>query len=365
MKFCPKCGSFVNKRKCPECGYDSKSFIFNSKRFILYLGTGIFVIVIIFFIIHNTTQPITQQPNIVNNQNLNYGLVTNSTRQSLPSHDNLIQFALAKINEERTKKGLNPVLLSNNTAAQIHAEDVLKTGVISHWMTNGEKPYMTYSRSGGLGYVAQNVAVDGGYQYRNECNNVNTVCNKIDPVKAIESGEYGMVFNDSSSNWGHRDNILDKHHTHVSLGIAYDDYTFVMVQNFENNYINFSDPITEKNGTVQFSGTLKTGTIEQIGIYYDELPSSVTYDQNKHVTSYSLGDSIGVVVKPLLPNEYYQQPTGYSLIVANQWINQSGSYNISFNMSSITSKKGVYTIVVLIDDSSDKFPVTTYSIFKK
>ncbi|MGI0026616.1 MAG: CAP domain-containing protein [Nitrosopumilaceae archaeon] len=364
MKFCPKCGSFVNKNKCPNCGYNSKPFV-NFKKITISLGIGIFIIIIVFFIIHNTAQPITQQPIIPNNQNLNHGLVINSTSQSLPSHDNLIQFALAKINEDRTKKGLNPVLLSNNTAAQIHAEDVLKTGVISHWMTNGEKPYMTYSEAGGLGYVAQNIAVDGGYQYKQECNNVNIICDKIDPIKAIEGDEYDMMFNDSSSNWGHRDNILDRHRTHVSLGIAYDDYAFVVVQNFENNYIDFSNSITEKNGTVHFSGTLKTGAIEQIGIYYDELPNSVIYEQNKHRTSYSLGDQIGVVVKPPLPNEYYQQPIGYSLIVANQWVNQSGSNNISFNMSPIMNKQGVYTIVVLIDDNGDRFPVTTYSIFKK
>ena len=72
------------------------------------------------------------------------------TQLAKPSSSNeLIQYALKKINEDREKAGLSPVLLSNNEAAQAHAEDVLKTGTISHWMTNGEKPYMTYTRYGG------------------------------------------------------------------------------------------------------------------------------------------------------------------------------------------------------------------------
>ena len=71
------------------------------------------------------------------------------------------QYALAKINEDRAKFGLSAVLLSDNKAAQVHSEDVFKTKQISHWMTNGEKPYMTYSRYGGVGDVGQNVDVEG------------------------------------------------------------------------------------------------------------------------------------------------------------------------------------------------------------
>jgi hypothetical protein len=45
------------------------------------------------------------------------------------------------------------------------------------------------------------------------------------------------------ASWSHRNNILHKHHTHVSIGLAYDKYSFVFVQNFENNYVEFDRPM--------------------------------------------------------------------------------------------------------------------------
>jgi hypothetical protein len=54
------------------------------------------------------------------------------------------------LNEDRAKYGLSPVLLSNNRGAQLHAEDILKTRQISHWTTDGMKPYMKYTIYGVL-----------------------------------------------------------------------------------------------------------------------------------------------------------------------------------------------------------------------
>ena len=43
----------------------------------------------------------------------------------------LKNFALSKINEDRAKHALSPLLQSNNTAAQIHANELLQTKTIS------------------------------------------------------------------------------------------------------------------------------------------------------------------------------------------------------------------------------------------
>jgi uncharacterized protein YkwD len=59
--------------------------------------------------------------------------------------EQLKKYALTKINEDRKTFGLAPVLQSNNTAAQSHVNDLLKTEFISHWTISGLKPYMLYS----------------------------------------------------------------------------------------------------------------------------------------------------------------------------------------------------------------------------
>ena len=68
---------------------------------------------------------------------------------------------LELVNEVRLKNGLNALILGSNPAAQIHAEDAIKYGYGSHWMANGEKPYMVYSRTGGDSYARENVSSRG------------------------------------------------------------------------------------------------------------------------------------------------------------------------------------------------------------
>ena len=280
------------------------------------------------------------------------------------SDKELIEYALQIINEDRESFNLPPVIISNNEAAQVHADDILKTRAISHWMTNGEKPYMTYAIYGGRGKVSQNVGF-GGYQNVEECLQQTAICAKLDPKAKIKSTEYAMMYDDASSNWGHRDNILDKHHTHVSLGISYDDYTFVLVQNFENNYIKFRKPISEDKGQVTFAGTIPKGNLYGIEIYYDVLPTSKVYFENRDATSYGNGDFIAAVVKPLPENQYYEQSSDYTLIVANKWIASDGAVDVGFDISPLITKRGVYTIIVTIDVDGETFPAASYPVFHR
>lgn len=280
------------------------------------------------------------------------------------SNDELVQYALEKINEDRAEHNLKPVLLSSNTAAQIHAEDVLSHRTISHWLSNGEKPYMTFSRLGGTGDVSQNVGFSG-FASIDECKRPNVICEKTDPIESIRKSQYSMMYDDASSDWGHRDNILRPHHTHVSLGIAYDDYTFAFVQNFEDNYLISDNPIIVSGNNVKINSNLKSGVIQNIGIFYDSLPTSDLYFQHRNDGSYGLGDSIAVVVSPPPPNSFYNQPSGYKLIEANRWSVGNNSVLIDFSLSSVLTKPGVYTIGVWVDEGGESFLITSYSIFYK
>ena len=267
----------------------------------------------------------------------------------------LQNYALQLINQDRAQSGLGPVVLSPNQAAQVQAENVLGTRQISHWMTDGEKPYMTYTRYGGLGAVEQNIAT--------------ALCNgfacALNPMDQIKTSEYEMMYQDASSNWGHRDNILDLHHTSVSLGIAYSDNTFVIVQNFENNYIDFTQPITYDSGMVSFSGILSQGKINNIEIDYDQTPTPAIYQQNKQATSYTTGTQVAVVAKPLPWGEFYQNTLGSPIIIAKQWAEQGNNITVSFDAGKIITKPGVYDILVWLDVNGQTFPATYYSIIKQ
>ncbi len=253
--------------------------------------------------------------------------------------------------------------MSSNVAAQVHAEDVFKNKQISHWMSNGEKPYMTYSRYGGTGSVGQNVAIAGfsKSQYEECVGNALYNCEKIDPIVTIKELQYEMMYNDKECcDDGHRDNILNKYHTDVSIGIVYDAYYLVIVQNFENNY---GLEINVNNSTAQISGEIIADSFDHAAIYYDGIPTNEDYEQNKKLLSYSGGELVAIIVEPLPPGYYYEQPDGYRLIVAKSW-NERGPLDISFDLAKAVEEDGVYTISAIAksSESDETFEAASYSV---
>ena len=277
-------------------------------------------------------------------------------RPSTALLNELRTYAVTKINEDRARFSLPPVDLSQNTAAQHHADDILKTKQISYWMTNGEKPYMTYTRYGGVGAVKQNVGMTGNQEYFADCASGAYPCDTINPFEQIDLHQYGMVYDDGSCCAdSHRDNILDPHHTHVSIGIAYDDYTFVIVQNFENNYIKLDKPVAKEYKYFQIVGDTPRGQIVGINIYRDEIPSASTYQQNKDSASYGFGEFVAAVVQP---------GSGDGSIEADKWIVNRQNVEIGFSTASMIEDRAVYTVEVLFEDKDGNvFPVMTYALF--
>jgi hypothetical protein len=284
--------------------------------------------------------------------------------------DKLIQYTLQKINHDRSQLGLPSLKLSKNKAAQIHAEELFQTrnAQPTHLSRNGMKPYMLYSVYGGTNYMEQNVAISG---YDNgelkKCNELR--CHKIDPYEQISKVEWSMLDNDTiCCNDNHRGNILDRHHTHVSIGIVYSDYYFVLVENFENNYLMLDQQITQDNKNVELVGRIEpsngTYAIDRIGIYYDPLPTKLYWEENNFLNSYNLGGLVAIVAKPTALFQLYEKPANYKLIEAKSWYNDNNVMDIRFDLSSVMSRPGVYTVVTYLKDNKlNSFPAGTYSIF--
>jgi uncharacterized protein YkwD len=290
-------------------------------------------------------------------------LQPSSQQPSTMPREELVQHVLNRINKDRADFGLLPVELSSNQAAQIHAEDVFGTRQISHWMTNGEKPYMTYTQYDGEGSVQQNVAIAGfSPEQHEQCvTNMLVRCEEVEPLSTIDQLQYEMMYNDEGCcNDGHKDNILNPRHTHVSIGIVYDQYYLALVQNFENNY---GLDVDVEDSEIEISGTLLEGQLDHIAIYYDEMPTRAAYEQNKNLLSYSAGELVAVIVKPLPPGYYYESQEGYDIIEADRWSEQSDSVNIGFDLADAVEEDGAYTLFALAKDGEEMFDVTSYSVF--
>ncbi len=314
---------------------------------------------------------------------------------------------LELINTERMQAGLNPVVLGDNVAAQLHAEASLEGCFSSHWGLDGLKPYMRYSLA-------------GGYQSNAENGLGSDYC-----IKA--SDRYRPIFNvdqeirEAMEGWmdspGHRDNILRPWHKKVNIGLARDPYNFYAYQHFEGDYVEYERLPNIENGVLSMSGTVKNGvTFEEdrdlgVQIYYDPPPHALARGQVARTYCYDSGLLIAALRAPLTGNWFYTEdefaksyspcPDPYDVpqdapapsshdeahdfwqaaydtsqareeqsitvpwITALEWTARGESFSVTADLGNLLAKqgKGVYSLIVWGSIGSERIVISEYSIF--
>jgi uncharacterized protein YkwD len=209
---------------------------------------------------------------------------TQTFKAKPPTKEELYQYALQVVNQDRKIHGLQPVVLSNVSSAQNHADDMLNSEYFSHWNTDGVKPYVTYTKLGGRGNVDENISVTVAY-----CPVSNCMPNSFDPFKQINDSEYNMMYKDAGSFWGHRDNILNPYHTDVNFGIAYSNNRFYFVEHFESNIIKWQTIKLEDN-QLHLVGQMPQGySLYQIDVFADPNPMSLKNNVLDGTSPYDYG----------------------------------------------------------------------------
>lgn len=280
-----------------------------------------------------------------------FGTSASNNRSVNISH--LINYALELINSDRVNNGIEPVELGNNPAAQSHAESLARILCLSHWDTNGMKPYMRYTLFGGKNFVQENVAAVFMFGRTNPLSD--------EEIKSYLSKlEYEMMYNDAASDWGHRINILDPSHTHVNIGIAYNSQIIVLVQDFENILIEWGE-YTVKNTTVTLRGRfLRNLRPYMVLVYFDPLPTPLSKEDLQRAPyngSYNFGKLLGAIL-----DRGYQTSVPY--IYATKWFQKDLDFEIVFDFKKFVQSSGVYTIVLKVEDWRGKqYFASSYSIF--
>ena len=195
---------------------------------------------------------------------------------------------LALVNEARVEAGLLAVVRGDNGAAQIHAVRSLANCISSHWSVDGLTPTMRYSLAGGYQSANENVS---GSDY---CRLPNQGYSAISSV-AEEVREAMRGWMDSP---GHRANILKPRHRKVNIGLAWDKYNFVAVQQFEGDYIEYTVLPAINDGVLSMEGKLKNGANLEHGdhfrvtISYHPPPHQLTQGQIARVYGSCLGRKV-------------------------------------------------------------------------
>ena len=210
----------------------------------------------------------------------------------------LKRYMLDLINDERAKARIDPVVLGDNIAAQLHAESSLANCFLSAWGVDGLKSYMRYSLAGGY------QSLDGVRHALGYC------ITASDRYRAIDIREKILEWIDDTDS---RDKILDPLDKRVNIGLAWDTYNLRIVLQLEGNYVEYAQLPTIENGILTVSGTVKNGAgfadERNLGvqIYYDPPPQPLTRGQLTRTSCTDNGLPIAALRRPLPPNRFYSE----------------------------------------------------------
>ena len=317
------------------------------------------------------------------------------------------QFMLKLINDERVSAGLNPVVLGDNAAAQLHAEASLENCFSSHWGVDGLKPYMRYSLA-------------GGYQSNGENGSGRSYCIKAsDGYRANGTAQQQIreAMDGLMNSSGHRDNILDPWHKKINIGLAWDRYNFQIYQHFEGDYVDYTQPPIIDKGVLSMSGSVKNGVHFKedfdlgIQVYYDPPPRSLTPGQVARTYCYDNGLQVAAPRPPLTGNSYYPRqefsqtnnpcPNPYDVsanaraarshdealsfsrsayleslgrqpetitvpwITALEWTARSEEFSVTVDLTDVLAEHGdgVYSLIVWGSIGGEDVVISQYSIF--
>lgn len=243
--------------------------------------------------------------------------VTKNDRMSLQQAR---EYLLALINMDRRRSGLRPVGLDSiaTKAGQLHTAKLLSVGAHGHFQPNGTKPPQRYNLAGGTDYVAENAYCIGNCDRRH----------KVDPNATFTRDSITVLEEGWMKSPLHRQNILDKDHTHVGIGLSKsnDGITISAVQEFINKYGNIGriPDRAYRGNRVPISGSLIPGyKIRSIDVFREPFPQRMSVDACNSKYSYDLPNARVVTY---FPDKMAISPNGFgvSIDVRSEW--QTGLY---------------------------------------
>ena len=192
---------------------------------------------------------------------------------------------LRMVNEERSQAGLGKLELDElacNVASD-HALDMAKGEFLSHWGSDGRKPYHRYSFAGGTNAVQENASA---------ADNIQSLA-PTGVLKDLHDMHLSML-NEKPPNDGHRRTILFPVHTHVGFGIALQGFHLRLAELYVAKYVRV-DPIPQRvkpKQSVLFSGRVLNpeNALAGVEIYYEPLPTPPQIEWLRVARSYGMPD---------------------------------------------------------------------------
>ncbi|HJQ68668.1 MAG TPA: CAP domain-containing protein [Blastocatellia bacterium] len=270
------------------------------------------------------------------------------------SDDDLAGFRaelLKLVNTERLLAGVT-ALAADDLASEVaarHALDMASAKFLSHWGSDGRKPYHRYAAAGGFHVVMENVS-------------------SADKLESLSAKYIGQSLNEMHMqmhaerppNDGHRRTILAPEHTHVGFGVAIAERSLRLVEMYVGKYIELEPfpRLAKPRASINIKGKLMSSKHEfaYAEVFYEPLPKRAEIDWLRVGRPYGLPDEY-VVLRPI-PHEgtYYADGAVGKIDVDGK------RFRIPVDL--YKSEPGIYTVAILLKKfgSREKFRVTNICI---
>jgi len=258
---------------------------------------------------------------------------------------------LTQVNAERTRAGLSLLQMDDlaGKVANDHAHDMITGEFLSHWGSDGRKPYHRYSFAGGTDALQENVS---------SAESIQSVT-RVGVLKDLYEMHQSMI-DEAPPNDGHRKTILFPRHTHVGFGIAMQGRRVRLDELYLSRYVEM-EPVPRQAKTktrLLISGKMiyQNHVLNGIEICYEPLPSPPAIEWLREPRSYGMSEA-NQRLWPRLPYRY-SYPDGSKGSVE---IDSSGRFRVPVDLS---KKPGINTVMVWIKAglNGTAFPATQICI---
>ena len=251
---------------------------------------------------------------------------------------------LELLNNERRNAGLNALEMDALACkvAAAHARDMATGHFISHWGSDGRKPFHRYSFAGGTDALQENAASAENVQSL-------AVPGILNDLREMHQSMVAEV----PPNDGHRKTILNPYHTHIGFGIALNGRSLRLDELYLARYVRLA-PFThtaKPKSTVLLAGRLLNPEhfLNQVDVFYEPLPTPPSFDWLNTPRSVSLPDEHKTLRPKVPPGTRYTDgssgdfewtPKGTFKIRVKMFRDEPGIYTALFWVRRMPTDKG-------------------------
>lgn len=190
---------------------------------------------------------------------------------------------LERINKSRKKYRVPPVeldILASRVGNKIALEGSQKK-FMGHFNTKGENPYIRYALAGGMDHVKENAASISANQ---------KLPVDDDALLDYMKTNHEAFMAERKPNDGHKQNCIDPHHTHVGLGLGWENNEFRYYEEFIDRYLAFDLKTSAVKVNEQFSVRFKPLSHHSpytIIVYHEPFPKPMSPGKINRIYSYN------------------------------------------------------------------------------